>query len=283
MHGGDLIQVENRLWVLTAPTGLPIYDFDFSHFLTCKHPWQRPDSIQAVARVGVWGDYESRYNDLLREGIALVHSPEEHLRCSELPHWYPLLAGLTPKSIWFSQIPSSADVAATLGWPIFLKGHRQTSRHNRALSIVDGPESFHRAMEIFKDDPILRWQGIVCREYVQLRPVEDPNPDRIPSSFEFRTFWWRGQLVGCGRYWWEGKDYKLDTQERRAAIEVAAEAAKRVSVRFVVVDIAQTAGGQWIVIECNDGQESGYAGIAPLAMWQKIIAIEKDISVDRSG
>jgi hypothetical protein len=35
-----------------------------------------------------------------------------------------------------------------------------------------------------------------------------------------------------------------------------------------------TADGNWIVIECNDGQESGYAGVLPLAMWAKMIAIE---------
>lgn len=40
--------------------------------------------------------------DCLRkdEGITLVNSPEEYLRATELPHWYPLIEYLTPRSIW---------------------------------------------------------------------------------------------------------------------------------------------------------------------------------------
>jgi hypothetical protein len=34
------------------------------------------------------------------------------------------------------------------------------------------------------------------------------------------------------------------------------------------------ADGDWIVIELNDGQESGYAGVNRLQLWQKIIDIE---------
>ena len=56
---------------------------------------------------------------------------------------------------------------------------------------------------------------------------------------------------------------------------VAREAALRLDVAFVVVDIAQALDGRWIVIECNDGQESGYAGVSPLGLWQAIISFEK--------
>jgi len=282
MLDDELIQVENTLWVLAAPTGLRVYDFDFNLFLNCKHPWPRPNAIRAVARVGVYNDYERRFNELAREGITLVHSPEDHARCSELPGWYPLLRDLTPKSVWFSQIPTAGEIGAVIGWPMFLKGQRQTSRHRRSLSIFDGPESFQNAMESIKGDTILNWQGIVCRQYVPLRPVEDPIPDRIPSSFEFRTFWWRGRLVGCGRYWWEGRDYKMEAAEQKEAIEIAGEAARRVAVQFLVVDVAQTKLGQWIVIECNDGQESGYAGVPPLAMWQRVVAVENEIALNAS-
>lgn len=73
----------------------------------------------------------------------------------------------------------------------------------------------------------------------------------------------------------------MTAEERRAAIELVGEVAKRITVRFLVVDVAQTAQGQWIVIECNDGQESGYAAIPPLSLWQRIIAIENDRAADR--
>jgi hypothetical protein len=130
-------------------------------------------------------------------------------------------------------------------------------------------------MQMYEHDPILRWQPVVCRELVNLRPVEDPMPDRIPSSFEFRTFWWRRTCVGHGRYWWEGRRYDWTPAERDAALTIASEAARRVDVPFLVIDVAQQVDGTWIVIECNDGQESGYAGASPLTIWQNIVMIER--------
>jgi hypothetical protein len=47
-----------------------------------------------------------------------------------------------------------------------------------------------------------------------------------------------------------------------------------VAVPFLVVDIAQAADGRWLVIECNDGQESGYAACTPIALWQRVLDLE---------
>ena len=41
------------------------------------------------------------------------------------------------------------------------------------------------------------------------------------------------------------------------------------------MDVAQTTAGDWIVIEVNDGQESGYAGVAPVALWQRVVDVER--------
>ncbi len=140
---------------------------------------------------------------------------------------------------------------------------------------------FEQAMQVYRFDPILQWQGIVCREYVSLRRAgEIAVEDRIPSSFEFRTFWWKGTLVGYGRYWWESEPYGMTAAEKAAALGIAQEAARRLAVPFLVVDIAQTTKGKWIVIECNDAQESGYAGALPLSVWQNVLQIEKVQSVE---
>src|SRR5919199_3180996 len=123
-QGEELFQVEGTLWVLTAPTGLPVYDFAFDRFLACRRPWVRPASLEAVARVGAFDDYATRYRELLAEGVRLAHSPEEHLRCSTLPGWYPLLEGMTPRSVCFDAPPSAREVGEALGWPVFAKGVR---------------------------------------------------------------------------------------------------------------------------------------------------------------
>ncbi|WP_342375929.1 ATP-grasp domain-containing protein [Myxococcus stipitatus] len=272
--GEDLLQVEERLWVLNAPTGKGIYDFGFDRFFACRRPYQLPASLEVVARVGVWSDYEVRYRELAAEGVTLVHSPEQHLLATELPHWYPRLTDLTPRSVWFDERPDAKTVEAELGWPVFVKGERQTSRHRKSLSIIEGPEQFEAAMAAYATDPILHWQRVVCRELRPLRRVEEGAPDRIPSSFEFRTFWWRGALVGWGPYWWQGTPYTMTEAEQQEALGLGREVARRVDVPFLVVDVAQEVSGRWIVIECNDGQESGYAGVSPFALWRNILDLE---------
>jgi hypothetical protein len=64
--------------------------------------------------------------------------------------------------------------------------------------------------------------------------------------------------------------------EHRDARRVAGEAAARVDVPFLVVDMAQANDGRWLVIECNDAQESGYAGVSPFGLWQHVISAERE-------
>lgn len=280
----NLAVIDDAVWVLYGETGTGIYDFRFDQHFPCKHPREWSADAQVIARIGAVANYQETFDALLSDGMRLVHTPDEHRKCSELPSWYPVLLDLTPKSVWFDHIPEPDEVSACMRWPVFVKGARQTSHHSRSLSIIDGPESFRTVMGIYQRDSILRWQNVVCREFVPLRPVEEskaPVFDRIPSSFEFRTFWWRGHLVGFGPYWWDGKPYRITTDERRDAEAIAAEAAKRVAVPFLVVDVAQTMEGKWIIIECNDAQESGYAGVSPIGLWQNIITLEKKAAGER--
>ena len=269
--------LEDTLWLLTSRTNIAIYDFDFQHCFHTRSPLHPIGNISAVARVGAPANYQGFYDECLAGGIALINSPEEHMRASRLDAWYPLLEDLTPRSVCFRERPTLEQVKAKFIWPVFMKGVRQTNRHQRKLSIIESDADFISAMEMYAHDPILGWQDVVCREFVSLRPLADTglNQSRIPRSYEFRTFWWKGELVGAGRYWWEGPGYHWRPDEQAAALAIAGEADRRANVPFLVVDVAQTAVGNWIVIECNDGQESGYAGVSPFELWQKILDHEK--------
>jgi hypothetical protein len=91
------------------------------------------------------------------------------------------------------------------------------------------------------------------------------------------TFWWRNQSVGIGPYWMD-EHYGLTDAERHAALAIAEEAARRIDVTFLVVDVAQKQDGAWTVIECNDGQDSGYAAVRPFLLWRQVLDIEQRTS-----
>ena len=266
-----LVHIENKLWCISATTGDPTYDFTFEQQFACRHPYRLDQPITAISRLGATSDYPSRFQDLCTAGTTLVHTPEQYRLTSELPAWYPLLEDLTPRSAWFDEPPPVSEIENRFDWPVFLKGERQTSRHQRHLSIIEHAEQYASVTAAWRRDPILAWQRVVCREFVPLRRVDAvENTYMMPRSFEFRSFWWHGHCVGYGRYW-TAETYQATHVERDAMLAVAGEAASRLGVAFLVVDVAQTVEGQWIVIEVNDGQDAGYAGVPRRAMWQRII------------
>lgn len=279
----DFFLLEDTLWIATSTIGVPNYDFSFQNFFACRHPYYRPTPLTAVGRFGVTDTYTELYQQLTSRAVRLIHSPEQYQLTTELPRWYPLLSDLTPRSAWYEHPPTVDEIERQFTWPIFLKGARQTSRHKAALSILHSPDEYTRAIEEYQRNPILQLQAVVCREFIRLRPVPAPQSDTIPPAFEFRTFWWRGQCVGAGPYWAAVTSYTWTRLEEQAALVVAAEAAHRLNVPFLVVDVAQTQDGRWIVIEVNDGQESGYAGIAPITLWQRIVDIERAYAVNDSS
>lgn len=276
----ELIQLEETLWLVVGETGLKVYDFPFDQFFACRRPWERTETVTAIGRFGVTTSYAELYDQLLAEGIQLIHSPAQYLLASELVEWYPKICDLTPRSVVFTTLPTPQEVEHHFDWPVFVKGSRQTSRHRADLSIIRSPEQFERMLEAYRTNPVLHWQPLVCRELVKLRSVPGQTGEKIPPSFEFRTFWWKGKCVGAGPYWAAVSKYTWTKTEQLEALRVAQLAVSKVEIPFVVVDVAQTVEGNWIVIECNDGQESGYAGVHPIALWQNIVALERQHQSD---
>ncbi|WP_459555336.1 ATP-grasp domain-containing protein [Lacunimicrobium album] len=276
----DLFVIENAVSLLVQETGVPIYDFNFRNWFACQSLWPGHTTRKVIARLGAFSDYAKQSDDLRSQGIELIHSEQDHLRATRLPVWYHLIADLTPRSKWYSELPTADQIEEDFRWPVFIKGERQTSLHSQSLSVAKSRENYDWLIDQYATDSILRWQSVVVREFIALRRVEEAYGDRVPSSYEFRTFWWRGELVGSGRYWYQGKGYEWTSNEKQAAIAVADIAAKRINIPFLVIDLAMTLDGQWIVIECNDGQESGYAGVSPIGLWQSIVACEQRMRMD---
>lgn len=265
----NFVSVEQKLIVATQRTNVSVYDFDFELFFDCRHPSYFQEGEVCVLRTGALPNYAELYAEYVELGLRPIHTPEQHLLASELKAWYPLIADLTPKSICVDTFPSADFIDQEFGWPVFIKGSRQTSKHNPQTSIIRSPEQYQQAQIEYQRDPILHWQSIAIRQFVELQPVSGEVAGKILPSLEFRTFWWFGSCVGWGRYWYQVAPYEApDIQEGLALAQAAAE---RLGVPFLVVDIAKTLAGDWIVIECNDAQESGYVGIDPRRLWQRIL------------
>ncbi|MFB9245799.1 ATP-grasp domain-containing protein [Massilia antarctica] len=266
----SIARLENKLVVVSDPVGVAAYDFDVGSHFDCTHPYRFDAEEPCVLRTGPIADYDAEFADKLAMGLRLVNSPQEHVRASELEAWYPLLDGLTPRTEVFDSLPPADRIEAAFNWPVFMKGSRQTSKHNPDLSVIRSRAHYEQAARLYREDPILHWQKPVIREFIPLQPVRGQVAGKVRPLVEYRSFWWHGHCVGWGRYWHQVAPYAC--ADEAAGQALAARAAALVRVPFLVVDVARTADGRWIVIECNDAQESGYAGIAPLLLWRQVLA-----------
>ncbi len=267
----DFLLVEDVVRVAAARTGSPAYDFDFRLLLDSRTVPMDDQLGTVVMRVGPIADYGSLCSELGELDGRPVNSVAEHVRASELSAWYSLLRDMTPESWVFDGHPTLAEVLRAASLPLFVKGDRQTSRHRADRAVAKTEADLEAVLQLYRDDDILHWQRVVVRELVQLRRVGGTTPGGLPATFEFRTFWWHGELVGSGPYWGSTAEFRWTDAERAAALEVAGQAALRLQVPFLVVDVAQDVDGRWLVIECNDAQESGYAGVNALSLWRAVL------------
>ncbi len=115
---------------------------------------------------------------------------------------------------------------------------------------------------------------VIVRQFVALRHVQT-SPLYLPFGREYRVFMYESRVLAWG-YYWEGDDplKPLTSEEETKVLTMAREAARRLGVPYVAIDIGQLEDGRWIVIECGDAQFSGLSQIPPLKIWSQIAAID---------
>ena len=150
-------------------------------------------------------------------------------------NWYPLIEDFTPRTQVFDQLPEAEEIESVFQWPIFLKGSRQTSKRNPDLSVIESRSHYEGAAQRYRTDAILHWQKPVIREFIPLQSVAGHVPGKVrPSSTVQGSFWWHGECVGWGRYWYQVAPYECS--DAQAGLAMAQQAAARIKVPFLVVD-----------------------------------------------
>ena len=266
---GDIFEF-NNIVVLVKRTRLMNYDFDFRRYFDCTSIQQQTNK-HILLRIGAISDFIEVESNLKEMGMKLLFTEYQHNLSSRLECWYPLLCEYTPFSKVYTDFPEIDELLEDFKFPIFVKGNRQTSYHKKNLCIIKDKNMYENLKKEWKKNKILHWQQIAIRKFIDLEKVDDTSfPDMIQFSYEFRVFIWKGKIVGIGKYWCMGKDYYLKDNDKEEVTKLALKAYKRINVPFLAVDVAKTKSGQWIIVEINDGQECGYAGVEPYLLWKNV-------------
>ncbi len=163
---------------------------------------------------------------------------ETYLACHHLPNWYPLLSGLTPRTVTF---PPDADLKAeldALGWDAyFIKDYVKSLKTDSGslLRSTDGAQRLVSDMIKFRGEI----EGGFC-----VREVEDYIPDSEVRYFVIR-----------------GTPFANNPCDSIPAI--VTEVVARIHSPFFSVDVAERDDGVERVIEVGDGQVSDVVGWTP--------------------
>ena len=112
---------------------------------------------------------------------------------------------------------------------------------------------------------------MIVREFVELMPIEKHLANQLQKSFEIRVFVWFGQILSIGQYWESDNKIQLDKLDENKIKELTQIVFNKLVVPFMVIDFGKTINNEWIIIELNDAQESGYAMNSKINLWNNLI------------
>jgi hypothetical protein len=260
----DVVELRPGVVIASNDTGIPGYDFDFSTHLQLKHPHDLSGRA-VIFRCGAIADYAVLEHFCTKSGSHPLLSRTDHLLASRLDLWYERISNHTIKTMVYREFPNYDEVVGILGQTLFIKGVRQTDRHNPALSKVTGRSDYERIREQYAHSAILHWQDIAIRQWVPIRKKDNGHGE------EYRSFWFAGECIGLGSYW----DAEPPAAETRDRIHVLGKTiVELIGLTLIVVDFAVLQDGRLVVIECNDAQESGYSGISPRQLWSRLMTTD---------
>lgn len=232
-------------------------------FPTYQSRMALPANSLVIGRYSVLPFYRELQEDLKLVGSKLINSSLQHSFIANFD-WYHALQqdhlGITPNTYFCATLASQRFNDMPHG--MILKG-RTNSAKAWEWMYADSKEAFYRIDKFLHQHEMIAAQGVVYREYVPLKVIEKSV---LPKSFDFvnewRCFFYKKQLLCFGYYWSMASEEAIEQandQNLAEMLDTAQRAANTLSesTNFFVVDVAQTAEGNWIVIEVNDGQMSG--------------------------
>jgi len=228
------------------------------HFPVVSLRGEVPPASLVVGRYACLPYYSELAADLALQGSALINSVQQHSYVANFDYYADIRDFTFPTWFALHEIPFELR-----GGPFVVKG--RTNSRKLQWSTHMFAENFQAAVRLSGDlanDPFIGPQGLVFRQYVPLETLE-VGLNGTPITNEWRLYFYKDKLLAHGYYWAIIDDLELIEKARPAFESEGLPFAKMVAARlkdkvnFFVLDIARTAAGQWVVVEVNDGQQSG--------------------------
>src|SRR5581483_3993035 len=149
-----LVEINETVCVAWQKTHFDLYDFDFRQYFETK-PVITDTTLPVVLRIGAIEAYEKLSHELMEFGLCPINSVGQHEMASLLPNWYPAIKAFTARSVWYETLPTAKTILKDFSFPVFIKGERQTNRHQQAMSIANNLADLENILNYWKQDNVL--------------------------------------------------------------------------------------------------------------------------------
>jgi len=229
---------------------------------------QIPANRLVIGRYSVWPFYKELEEDILYNKSILINTFRQHKYVADLGNWVHHLEGLTPKT-WnhLDQIPEKG--------PFILKGETNSKKFEwDTMMFAETKQDAIRIYCDLKNDGLIAHQNVYIREYVPMVTFME-GFRKMPVTKEYRFFVCYGTIISGGYYW---SNYIDDIEQTVDPNEVPKEFLNEVIERigkncnFYALDVGQKVDGNWMVVELNDGQQSGLSENDPKILYKNLYA-----------
>lgn len=224
-----------------------------------------------IGRYSVLPYYLELERDLTKIGARLINSYRQHNYIADLREWYQDLSEFTPKT-WFrlEDVPHNAG-------PFVVKGKTNSKKFQwNELMFAKDWDAIGPIYSALLNDGLIGEQDVYVRQYIPLKTYMTSFYD-LPITDEYRFFYYKGQVISSGYYWsshvQDLMDLHICPNPSNVPWSIITKVGEIVKSKapFVAADFAQTADGNWILIELNDGQMSGLSENQPNLLYSNLM------------
>jgi hypothetical protein len=224
------------------------YQFAERHFPIVESRVLCRDRL-VVGRYSVLPLYAELDRDVQLLGSRLINSYDQHRWIASF-EYYDALRDYTPET-W----DDDTIYQCAYQGPFVVKGKTKSRKWQwKTHMFAETKRDALRLAERLKDDAEIGEQGVVYRRFVPLKTF-GLGKDDLPFTNEWRFFYFGDQRLSYAFYW-PGSDFLEQASIPPEAVSLADRIAGITAshARFFAIDLAETAEGDWILIEVNDGQ-----------------------------
>ena len=235
------------------------------HFPVYRYRAEIPAGSLVVGRFANLPFHAELEQDVKLLGSRLVNTTAQHSYVAQFDYFEDLQDVTFPTWFRLEDIPRSFRDK-----PFVVKG--RTNSRKQAWSTHMYAEDFAAAVRLSAElmtDGLLAPQGLVVRAHTPLEVFEVSAVNGLPFANEWRLFYFEGQRLAHGYYWSAIDDWSRVEAAKpdflAHGLPFADSVAERLvgKIPFVVIDIARTAEGRWVVVELNDGCQAGLNDSVP--------------------